>query len=222
MTRCTRQYTIAAGLALAAGLAVLLAALPAVAGDGYGSKDKSKSYGDKKVTAQVGQPAPDFKLMDQNGQPVRLSDHKGKIVVVEFFNDQCPFVKKFYKNGDMNRMASDMAEKGVAWLAIDSSNFSNVEQNAQIASEWNIDRPLLDDAKGKVGKMYAAKTTPHMYVIDKDGTLAYAGAIDSNSSANAADIASADNYVVMAVDALMNGETVSPSETKPYGCSVKY
>ncbi len=173
-------------------------------------------------TAKVGEAAPDFKLMDQEGNPVSLSDYKGKIVVIEQFNDQCPYVKKFYKNGDMNKMASDMKSKGVVWLAIDSSNFSSVEENASIASEWSIDRPILDDSAGKVGKMYDAKTTPHMYVINKDGILAYAGAIDSIKSTDASDIAQADNYVTMAIDALMNDETPSPSETKPYGCSVKF
>jgi peroxiredoxin len=220
MTRINKLLGLTAAVAFSA--AALSFVSPAQAGEGCSSCSGTVNVNAENKMATVGQTAPDFKLMDQNGEAVSLSDHKGKIVVLEVFNDQCPFVKKFYKNGDMNRMAADMKDKGVVWLAIDSSNFSSVEENKAIASEWNIDRPLLDDSAGKVGKMYQAKTTPHMYVIAKDGTLAYAGAIDSIQSTDASDIAQADNYVVMAVDALMNGETPSPSETKPYGCSVKY
>jgi peroxiredoxin len=172
--------------------------------------------------AEIGQPAPDFTLMDQDNQPVDLSEHKGKIVVLEWFNDQCPFVVKHYKNGDMNELAAKYADKGVVWLAVDSSNFSDVSENAQIAQEWGIDRPLLDDSAGGVGKMYDAKTTPHMYIIDADGNLAYAGAIDSIRSTDPADVAKADNYVAKALDELLAGESVSTPETKAYGCSVKF
>ncbi|MGF1635337.1 MAG: thioredoxin family protein [Phycisphaerae bacterium] len=172
--------------------------------------------------AKLGAAAPDFKLMDQDGNAVSLSDHRGKIVVLEWFNDQCPFVVKHYKNGDMNNLAQKYTEKGVVWLAIDSSSFSNVEQNKEIAGSWNINRPLLDDAAGNVGKAYGAKTTPHMYVIDAEGNLVYAGAIDSISSANAEDVAKADNHVAKALDELLAGQSVSTPETKPYGCSVKY
>ena len=172
--------------------------------------------------AQIGQPAPAFTLMDQDGKPVNLDDYDGKVVVLEWFNDQCPYVKKHYTNGDMNKLADKYEDKGVVWLAVDSSNFSSVQENKQIAQEWSMDRPLLDDSAGNVGKMYAAKTTPHMYVIDTDGTLVYAGAIDSMKSTDPADIAGADNHVAQALDELMNGESVSTPETKPYGCSVKY
>ncbi|MEM1012044.1 MAG: redoxin domain-containing protein [Planctomycetota bacterium] len=213
------RTTLIASAALAATLA---AVVPALA-DSCSACTKTKtSFVSAEAKAVVGQPAPDFKLMDQAGNAVSLSDFKGKIVVLEQFNDQCPFVKKFYKNGDMNQMAADLKAKGVVWLAIDSSNFSSVEENAAIAAEWNIDRPILDDHAGTVGKQYTAKTTPHMFVIDQEGILAYAGAIDSIPSTDANDIAQADNYVAMAVDALLNGETVSPAETKPYGCSVKF
>ena len=177
----------------------------------------------KTASAEIGQPAPDFTLMDQNGEPVSLSDHLGSIVVLEFFNDQCPFVKKFYENGDMNRMAAEAADAhGAVWLAIDSSHFSSVEENQSIAEEWSIDRPLLDGADGSVGQLYGAKTTPHMFVIDAEGQLAYAGAIDSKPSVQSSDIADADNHVMAAVAALAAGEPVETAETKPYGCSVKY
>ncbi len=213
------RNTLIASIALTAGFL----ASPAMAGEGCSSCMSGKTTeiaADMK--AAVGQKAPDFKLMDQEGKAVNLSDYAGKIVVLEQFNDQCPYVVKFYKNGDMNDMAAKAKEMGVVWLAIDSSNFSSVEENKAISAEWKIDRPLLDDSDGTFGKMYEAKTTPHMYVIDKEGILAYAGAIDSMRSTDASDVAKADNYVMMAVEALMAGETPTPSETKPYGCSVKY
>ncbi|MEM8874068.1 MAG: thioredoxin family protein [Planctomycetota bacterium] len=173
-------------------------------------------------TATLGEVVPEFELMDQSGQPVSINDFEGKIVVLEWFNDQCPFVKKFYVNGDMNKLADKYEEQGVVWLAIDSSNFSNVEQNAEIAKEWNIDRPILNDASGEIGKAYKAKTTPHMYVIAADGSLAYMGAIDSKPSTDQGDIAGAENFVARALDELLAGESVSLPQTKAYGCSVKY
>ena len=214
------RTTLIATAALTAGLLTAPAFAGGNCADCNGTGKIQQVSADMKAT--VGQPAPDFKLMDQDGNAVNLSDHKGKVVVLEQFNDQCPYVAKFYKNGDMNEMAAKAKEMGAVWLAIDSSSFSNVEENKQIASEWKIDRPLLDDSEGKVGQMYQAKTTPHMFVIDKEGTLVYAGAIDSKPSTDAGDIAGAENYVMAAVKSLMNGETPTPSETKPYGCSVKY
>ena len=172
--------------------------------------------------AALGQPAPDFSLKDQAGKPVKLSDHKGKIVVLEWFNNECPYVVKHYTNGDMNKTAQRYAGQGVVWLAINTTNGKTVEDNAKIAKEWNIDRPILMDTTGEVGRAYGAKTTPHMYVIDKDGKLAYMGAIDSNPSSDAGDIAGATNYVAKALDEVMAGTVVSTPQTKQYGCSVKY
>ena len=114
------------------------------------------------------------------------------------------------------------ADKGVVWLAINSTSGKTNEDNAAIAAEWNIDRPILNDSAGEVGHAYGATNTPHMYVIDAQGNLAYMGAIDSNSSADAADIAGAENYVAKALDELLAGTSVSKPETKAYGCSVKY
>lgn len=170
----------------------------------------------------IGKPAPGFELQDQNGKTVSLAEFKGKIVVVEWFNDECPFVVKFYKDGHMNQWAQKYAEKDVVWLAIDSSNFSTVAQNKEIAGKWNINRPLLDDHSGKVGKLYQSKNTPTMYIIDKEGNLAYWGAIDSIKSSDTADIAKADNYVAKALDEMLAGNPVSTTRTQPYGCSVKY
>ena len=221
MTRHRISNPVAAAIGIAAGFAFLFglfASLSSAHPHGEG-EDSAHAHGDK---AQIGQPAPDFTLMDQDGNAVSLGDHKGKIVVIEQFNDQCPFVQKFYKNGDMNKFAQEAKGKGVVWLAMDSSSFGSVEQNKEIAGEWNIDRPVLDDSAGEVGRAYGSKTTPHMFVIDAEGVLQYAGAIDSIPSADAADIAKADNYVMAAIDALQNGETPAMQETKPYGCSVKY
>lgn len=176
--------------------------------------------GDKAVAA-IGQPAPTFELKDQNGNLVSLNQFASNVVVLEWFNNECPFVVKQYKNGDMNKLAAKYKDQGVVWLAINSTKSHNAEHNKKIAGEWSIDRPLLDDSEGTVGHQYGAKTTPHMYVINK-GTLVYAGAIDSIPSAEQEDIAKADNYVAKALDEVLAGKPVTTPESKPYGCSVKY
>jgi peroxiredoxin len=174
-----------------------------------------------KAAAQLGAPAPQFALQDQNGKTVNLSDYSGKVVVLEWFNDGCPFVQAHYKGeSDMNASASKLADKGIVWLAINSTKDANVEHNKQIAAEWKIDRPILDDSSGNVGHLYGAKTTPHMYVIDKDGKLAYMGAIDNNPNGDKKD--NKINYVEKAVNEILAGSSVSEPQTKSYGCSVKY
>jgi peroxiredoxin len=178
---------------------------------------------EKAQKAKVGQPAPAFSLPDQNGKTVSLSDHKGKVVVLEWFNPGCPYVQKFYENGgQMNEFAKNLASKDVVWLAINTNKGNTPDQNKQSASKWQIDRPILSDADAKVAKMYGAKTTPHMYVIDKDGTLVYAGAIDDKADADPKTIDGAKNYVLAAVAEVQAGKEVSTPETKSYGCGVKY
>lgn len=172
--------------------------------------------------AEVGKPAPDFTLTDHNGKAVKLSDHAGKVVVLEWFNEGCPFVKKQYVNGAMNETAKKYADKGVVWLAVNSTNSATMASNAKIAKEWKIDRPILDDKSGTVGRLYGAATTPHMYVVDAKGMLVYHGAIDSVPSADPDDISGATNHVSAALEDVMAGKAVSKSETKPYGCTVKY
>ena len=125
--------------------------------------------------AKVGQPAPPFSLKDQNGKTVKLSDFAGKVVVLEWFNDQCPFVKKQYATGSMNATAAKYAKKGVVWLAINSSNFATPDTNRKSATAWKIDRPVLDDQTGVIGKAYGATNTPDMYVIDAKGNIVYKG-----------------------------------------------
>ena len=215
-----------------AGCGCSTAEAPSAAATGHKHQGEHKhdhAHGDEHsgsnstAAASVGEAAPAFRLMDQSGEPVALSDFAGQPVVVEFFNDQCPFVKKFYENGDMNRLAEQAADEyGAAWIAIDASSFSNVDENAAIAEEWGIERPLLDGSAGDVGQQFGAKTTPHMYVIDGEGTLVYAGAIDSEASTDSDDIAGATNYVMQALAELKDGTAISTPETKAYGCSVKY
>lgn len=200
---------------MSVGAVVLVAAMFASRGIADDKADASKA------TASVGQAAPVFELKDQNGQAVSLSQFSDKVVVLEWFNNECPFVVKQYKNGDMNKLASKYNDKGVVWLAVNSTQSHNVEHNKKVAGEWSVNRPILDDSEGSVGHMYGAKTTPHMYVINK-GTLVYKGAIDSIQSTDSADIAKADNYVAKALDEVLAGKPVTTAETKSYGCGVKY
>lgn len=174
--------------------------------------------------AQVGQPAPEFTLKDQNGKEVSLSDYKGKIVVLEWFNDVCPYVVKFYpeSKGKMNEFARAAQEKDVVWLAINSTRSSTSEHNAKVAKDWHIDRPLLDDATTEVAKQYGATNTPHMYVIDTEGKIAYKGAIDDKPTPEVSSLEGATNYVMKAIEELQSGSKVSTPETKAYGCGVKY
>jgi len=178
--------------------------------------------------AKVGEKAPDFTLEDISGQEHSLSDFSGKIVVLEWVNHGCPYVKKHYRSGGMQSVQSDMADKEVVWLSICSSApgkqgyMSNSEWVATIESKGMKSAAVLVDADGKVGRLLGARATPHMFVIDEEGALAYNGAIDSIRSANSADVDRAENYVVSAVEALIKGEPVAKRSTKPYGCSVKY
>lgn len=176
----------------------------------------------KKMKAKVGEAAPAFTLKDQSGKDVSLSDYKGKIVVLEWFNEDCPYVVKFYGNGKMNEWASKYQGDDVVWLAINSNSGGTQEKNAKVATDWKIERPLLNDSDTKVAKMYGATNTPHMYVIDAEGKLAYKGAIDDKPTAEAGDIEGATNYVAKAVDELKAGTAISTPETKAYGCGVKY
>jgi peroxiredoxin len=172
--------------------------------------------------AVVGQAAPDFTLTDLNGTKHRLSDYKGKVVVLEWTNNQCPFVMRHQgKLKTMQKAYARYKDKGVVWLAVNSSHFCDAQSDniRKWAKEQGIEYPILLDAPGKVGRLYGAKTTPHMFVIDRQGLLAYAGAIDDDPRGQKND---KRNYVEEAVNALLNGSTVAVGTTKPYGCSVKY
>ncbi|MBC8106498.1 MAG: redoxin domain-containing protein [Anaerolineae bacterium] len=195
-----------------------LALVALVAFSFAGDKAKDKSAAGPKP----GDMAPAFSLTDQNGQTVTSDQLKGKIVVLEWFNNECPYVVKFYKGGQMNDWASKYHGKDVVWLAINSTSGKTVADNKAISSEWKIQRPILNDAAGEVGKAYGSKNTPTMYIIDKDGKIAYRGAIDNNSDASPSKIDGATNYVAKALDEMLAGKPVSEPMTKAYGCSVKY
>lgn len=177
---------------------------------------------------QVGKPAPTFAEKDQNGKLHKLEDFKGKWVVLEWFNEGCPYVKKHYESGNMQALQDKYGKRDVVWLTVATSAKGKQGYVAPDKAQDQVKRAkmkaaaLLLDADGTMGKAYGAKTTPHMYVISPAGKIAYVGAIDSNDSANPATIAGAENYVASALEAALAGKPIKTSSTKPYGCSVKY
>jgi peroxiredoxin len=178
--------------------------------------------------AAIDKPAPDFALVDINGKKHELADYKGKFVVLEWNNWNCPFVKKHYSKGNMQHLQKQYGEKGVVWLTICSSApgkqgyHDAKEHNEYIEKSGAAATAYLPDPDGTVGRLYAAKTTPHMFVIDRDGVLVYAGAIDDKPSTKTADLEDATNFVRLSLDEVMAGEAVSVKTSTPYGCSVKY
>lgn len=178
--------------------------------------------------AKLNEIAPNFKLLDSKGNEHSLSDFKGKLVVLEWISYECPFVKKHYDSKNMQSLQEKYTNAGVIWLTICSSaeskqgNFTNDEINSRSKKHRAMFTAYLVDADGNVGKMYGAKTTPHMYVIDKEGKLVYAGGIDDKASGDIDDIKSAKNYVSSALDELLAGKTVSKQSSTSYGCSIKY
>jgi peroxiredoxin len=178
--------------------------------------------------AKVGSDAPAFALKDTAGKTHNLADYKGKFVVLEWFNEGCPFVKKHYGSGNMQKLQKEYTGKDVVWLSISSSaegkeGYMTPESASKTIAHWKMENTkVLLDSDGKVGKLYGAKTTPHMFVIDKAGKLIYQGAIDSKATPNVADLDTAENYVKVALDSAMASKPVANASTKPYGCSVKY
>lgn len=180
------------------------------------------------LAAEVGAPAPDFELKGVDGQTVKLSDYKGKTVVLEWINPDCPFVKNSHGKASLKGLAKKHAGNGVVWLAINSnkpgSQGSGVARNRKALSDFGLEHPLLLDETGQVGKSYGATNTPHLYVIDGTGTLRYAGAID-NAPDGGGEFPRGGplvNYVDQALGELAAGKPVSTPSTKAYGCSVKY
>ncbi len=177
----------------------------------------------KKV--EVGGVVPDFSLNDLSGKVVKLSDFKGKIVVLEWTNPNCPFVQRVYREKIMTAVQKEFTEKGVVWLLINSTNprhrdYREPAELKKIYEEWGaVYTAYLMDPDGKVGKMFDAKTTPHMFVIGKDGKLLYSGAIDDDPRGEKKEKV---NYVRNVLNEILSGKSVSVSVTKPYGCSVKY
>jgi len=178
--------------------------------------------------AVVGQPAPAFQLTDTGGKAVSLADFKGKHVVLEWVNPGCPFVQKHYDSGNMPATQKGARAKDVVWLSVSSTarDAGDYKAPAELAG-WlqkkgaTANATLMDD-DGKVGRSYGARTTPHMYVIDPQGKLVYAGAIDSKPSTDVADIKTATNYVNQALGETLAGKPVSKANTQAYGCSIKY
>jgi peroxiredoxin len=180
------------------------------------------------LAVRVGEPAPGFTAKDSNGKSQSLSDYKGKYVVLEWHNQGCPYTKKHYESGNMQRLQKEWTGKGVVWFTVISSApgtqgfVTPTQENDYVKQVSAAPTAVLMDPEGTLGRLYGAKTTPHMFIIDPSGTLIYNGAIDDHSTSDPADIASSKNYVSAALSEAMSGKPVSESATRPYGCSVKY
>jgi len=169
--------------------------------------------------AQLGEKAPDFKLVDSMGKEHSLSQYLGKIVVLEWINPECPFVERHYKQKTMADLAGKFSDKNVVWLAVNTTNNAKPEDMNKWISKNDLTYPILMDNSGVVGRSYGAKTTPHMYIINGEGKLVYQGGIDDDPSGDKHD---RTNYVTKALDEVVAGKDVSQPQTKPYGCSVKF
>lgn len=178
--------------------------------------------------AVPGQAAPAFETKDANGKDQKLSAYKGKWVVLEWTNKDCPFVRKHYESKNMQTLQKTYTQKGVTWLSVLSSSkgkqgyLEAADAKANAATVGASPSALLLDPTGTIGKAYGAKTTPHMFVIDPKGVVVYAGAIDDNNSADPSVIAKSKNYVAAALDAGLAGKPIETATSQPYGCSVKY
>ena len=176
----------------------------------------------------VGSAGPDFSLKDTKGQSQSLSQYKGKTVVLEWFNPECPFVKKHYGSDNMQKLQKQFTDKGVIWLTIDSARdgaegYLTADAANKIMTQWKTHQTaLLLDPDGVAGKAYGAKNTPNMVIINPEGKIVYEGAIDSKATPNPADIPSSTNYVKAALDEALAGKPVSNAQTKPYGCHITY
>ena len=180
------------------------------------------------IAITIGQPAPDFALPDLQGKTVKLSDYAGRFVVLEWVNPECPFVQKHYNSANMPALQKEAGARNVVWLSINSTHPGHSEfktpaaMKSWLASKNATPEAMLFDRDGGTGKLYGARTTPHMYIIDPAGKLVYAGAIDDKRSANPDDIKTARNHVKVALDEALAGKPVSVASSAPYGCSIKY
>ncbi len=181
-----------------------------------------------KAAPQPGAPAPAFIAVDADGKTHRLADYRGKTVVLEWTNHQCPYTVKHYRSGNMQMLQKAATTEGIVWLSIISSApgrqgyVTPAEAKRLTTSRKAAPTAVLLDPEGKIGRLYNARTTPHMFIIDKDGKVSYMGAIDNRPSASSADIKGAKNYVADALEALKAGRLPAKTSTRPYGCSVKY
>lgn len=208
-------------------LAVLAFSAPAMAESHDHDHGTTPASGGKAPV--VGQAAPDFSGVDADGKTVKLSDLKGKIVVLEWHNPECPFVVKHYDSKNMQKLQTAAAAKAdVVWLSVNSGavglqgHLTGEQAKEYMTKHEAKPAHYLLDTKGEIGQLYQAKTTPHMFVIDKEGVLAYAGAIDDKPTPRQTDIDGAKNYVTAAIEALEAGKKVEVATSQPYGCGVKY
>ena len=180
------------------------------------------------LAVKVGDPAPDFTATDSNDKTHHLAKYKGKYVVLEWHNQGCPYTRKHYESGNMQRLQREWTSKGVVWFTVISSapgtqGYVDAREENEYVKKMNANpTAVLLDPDGSLGHLYAAKTTPHMYVIDPNGVLIYNGAIDDHPTPDQRDIPNSRNYVSAALQEAMSGKRVSDSTTRPYGCSVKY
>src|SRR5215469_4057978 len=180
------------------------------------------------LAARVGDPAPPFSSVDNHGKTQKLSDYKGKYVVLEWHNQGCPYTKKHYESGNMQRLQKEWTDKGVVWFTVISSGpgtqgfVTPSQEDAYVQKMHAVPTAALLDPKGEIGHLYGAKTTPHMFIINPQGQLIYNGAIDDKSTSDPSDINGAKNYVTEALQEAKAGQPVAVATTRPYGCSVKY
>ncbi len=180
------------------------------------------------AASEAGKPAPDFSAVDSNGKTVKLSDFRGKTVVLEWTNDGCPYVKKHYSSGNMQSLQWDAAAKGVVWLTVVSSapgkqgHVDGAGANGLTKSRGAAPAAVLLDPSGAIGHLYDARTTPHMFIVNAEGTLVYMGGIDDKADTEPASVSGARNYVRAALNEMAAGKPVTEAVTRPYGCSVKY
>jgi peroxiredoxin len=199
----------------------LLALVAAVAVAFAGSQLPADDKHDHDHGAHVGDKAPAFSLQDHTGKTVKLADHAGKIVVLEWINPGCPFVVRLGKEQAMKNLADKYKDKDVVWLGVITGDGAKADEAKKWAETASLSYPILLDEQTKVARKYGAKATPHMFVIDKSGKLAYSGAIDNDPDGEKP-AGERTNYVAKAIDALLAGQTVATAETKAYGCGVKY
>lgn len=211
-------------LVLAAGLTAALT-LAAIAATSAPNLDDTGTLAGS--LAKIGDPAPDFELTEVDGKTkVKLSAYRGKTVVLEWFNPDCPFVVHAHGEGSLKTMAAEQTKKGIVWLAINSGapgkQGNGVDRNRKAKQEYTLGHPVLLDEDGKVGQLYGARTTPHMFIVTAAGKLAYAGSIDNAPFGRVPEGRTLVNYVDAALSDLAAGREVKINETKPWGCSVKY
>jgi peroxiredoxin len=177
---------------------------------------------------KVGDRAPDFSGTDSHGQTHKLSDYRGNFVVLEWHNNGCPFTKKHYESGNMQRLQKEWTDKGVIWLTVISSSPGSQgyvtadQENDYLQKMHAVPTAAILDPRGDIGHLYSAKTTPHMFVISPQGQIIYNGAIDDKATTDPSDVNGANNYVSDALQEAMSGKAVAVASTRPYGCSVKY